>query len=59
MSRFSLNVSVSVRPNAPTSALASSGGVPSTVELLVTAKSSKALASLLSVSRMGLIVGTA
>ena len=58
-SRFSLRVSASELPCAATTALAGTGGVPSAVELLVTSKSSKALASLPAVSRMGLVPGTA
>ena len=60
MSRSSLKVTVSVRPVAPTTALAGSGGVPSAVEMLSTSKSSKALASLPATSAMTVPVsGTA
>ena len=50
ISRFSLKVSASELPCAPTSALAGIGGVPSAVELLSTSKSVKASASLPEVS---------
>ena len=62
ISRSSLKVTVSVLPLVPTKALAGTGGVSSrmTVELLVTAKSSKALASLPATSAMTVPVsGTA
>ena len=50
MSRSSLKVSLSTSPDVVTVPLSGIGGVPSTVELLVTSKSVKASASLPTVS---------